>query len=111
MLTYDGPYLIHCYAGIDRTGFISALLEALMGANLDEIAADYLLSYKTDKNYVKGSRQYQKDSLVILDLLNKMNNGITVTDSNIQKAAEDYLALRIKLSTNEINALKMKLSI
>jgi protein tyrosine/serine phosphatase len=111
MLTHDGPYLIHCYAGIDRTGFVSALLEALMGANLDEIVADYLLSYKVNKKYVKGNRQYQQDSLVILELLTKMNKGIPVTNSIIQMAAEDYLELSIKLSPNEINALKSKLSV
>jgi protein tyrosine/serine phosphatase len=111
ILTHDGPYLIHCYAGIDRTGFVSALLEALMGANLDEIIADYLLSHKIEKNYVKESRQYQKDSLVILELLAKMNNGIPVTDSTIQKAAEDYIALKIKLPPDKINALKIKLSV
>jgi len=33
----EGPYLIHCFAGVDRTGFVSALLEALMGASLNDI--------------------------------------------------------------------------
>jgi protein tyrosine/serine phosphatase len=111
MLIHDGPYLIHCYAGIDRTGFVSALLEALMGANLDEIVADYLLAHKVNKKYAKDSKQYHKDSLVILELLTKMNKGIPVTNNTIQRAAEDYLALSIKLFPDEINALKIELSV
>jgi len=46
----EGPWLIHCYAGIDRTGFVSIVLEALMGASVDEIAADYLASSGTFLN-------------------------------------------------------------
>ena len=33
----EGPYLIHCNEGKDRTGFAVALLEALMGADINEI--------------------------------------------------------------------------
>jgi protein tyrosine/serine phosphatase len=34
MITHKGPYFIHCFAGVDRTGFVIALMEAFMGANL-----------------------------------------------------------------------------
>ena len=43
--SHEGPYLIHCNEGKDRTGFVIALLEALMGADADEIAADYMLTF------------------------------------------------------------------
>jgi protein tyrosine/serine phosphatase len=45
LISHDGPYLIHCSAGIDRTGFVAAIIEALLGAGVDEIRYDYLLSY------------------------------------------------------------------
>jgi protein tyrosine/serine phosphatase len=44
MLNRPGPYLIHCYAGVDRTGFMAIVLEALMGASLHDIIDDYLKS-------------------------------------------------------------------
>jgi len=40
----DGPVLIHCAAGKDRTGLLAALTHALFGVHPDDIVADYLLS-------------------------------------------------------------------
>ena len=34
MIEHEGPYLLHCTYGMDRTGFMIAVLEALMGATL-----------------------------------------------------------------------------
>jgi protein-tyrosine phosphatase len=38
------PILIHCQAGKDRTGVLSALLQMIAGAGRDEIIKDYLAS-------------------------------------------------------------------
>lgn len=40
----DGPVLIHCAAGKDRTGLLAALTHHLLGVNHDDIVADYLLT-------------------------------------------------------------------
>ncbi|TVY76129.1 Tyrosine-protein phosphatase, partial [Lachnellula suecica] len=40
----DGGVLFHCTAGKDRTGILSALIMALMGASKDQIAEDYALT-------------------------------------------------------------------
>jgi protein tyrosine/serine phosphatase len=40
----DGPVLIHCAAGKDRTGILAALTHHLAGVHPDDIAADYLLT-------------------------------------------------------------------
>ena len=40
----DGPVLIHCTAGKDRTGLLAALTHKILGAHADDIAADYLLT-------------------------------------------------------------------
>ncbi len=42
---FDGPYLIHCTEGKDRTGFVCMLVEMLAGASYEEIVADYMLTY------------------------------------------------------------------
>jgi protein-tyrosine phosphatase len=44
LATRDGPTLIHCLAGKDRTGLAVALLHALLGVHADDIMADYLLT-------------------------------------------------------------------
>lgn len=40
----DGPVLIHCAAGKDRTGILAALTLRLAGAHPDDILEDYLLT-------------------------------------------------------------------
>ena len=45
MMNHDGPYLIQCSYGRDRTGLLCAVLEALCGASYEEIVDDYMLSF------------------------------------------------------------------
>lgn len=40
----DGPVLVHCAAGKDRTGIGVALVLRLLGVGRDEVLADYLLT-------------------------------------------------------------------
>jgi len=40
----DGPSLLHCLAGKDRTGVAAALVHDLLGVHGDDIMADYLLT-------------------------------------------------------------------
>lgn len=42
--TLDGPVLIHCTAGKDRTGLLAALTHHVLGVGPDDIIADYLLT-------------------------------------------------------------------
>jgi protein-tyrosine phosphatase len=44
LLAYEGPALIHCSAGKDRTGFGAALILSLLGVPRDTIMDDYLLT-------------------------------------------------------------------
>ena len=46
MIAHMGPYLIQCRAGLDRTGFLCCVLEALMGADKTEITDDYMRSFE-----------------------------------------------------------------
>ena len=45
MTGMEGPYLIQCSLGRDRTGVLAALLEALCDASYTEIVEDYMISY------------------------------------------------------------------
>ena len=40
----EGPVLIHCAAGKDRTGMLAALTHHLLGVHPDDMIADYLLT-------------------------------------------------------------------
>ncbi len=40
----DGPILIHCAAGKDRTGLLAALTHSLLGVDEDDIFEDFLLT-------------------------------------------------------------------
>ena len=44
LATRDGPSLLHCLAGKDRTGLAVALLHGLLGVHADDVMADYLLT-------------------------------------------------------------------
>ncbi len=44
IIGHEPPYLIHCNEGKDRCGFVSMVLEALAGANLEEIRRDYMIT-------------------------------------------------------------------
>jgi len=110
LITHDGPYLIHCNAGIDRTGFAAAILELLFGASIDEVIYDYLLSYgkefadAKDKeiNFITGRNIYGQIN-AILD--GKINDSY-----NLQANIEKYFLGKIGLTKEELEALKEKLT-
>ena len=67
----DGPYLVHCTEGKDRTGFVCVLLEALCGATFEEIRTDYMITYD---NYYELNREKDptKYDFVVENLLSPM---------------------------------------
>lgn len=44
LATTDGPSLVHCFAGKDRTGVAVALVHSALGVHRDDILHDYLLT-------------------------------------------------------------------
>jgi protein tyrosine/serine phosphatase len=109
MITHEGPYLIHCFAGVDRTGFVSALLEALMGACLKEICKNYLSASSVDNNSICRIDIYRKMKN-FLSQIKKMAHGENLSSINIQNAAERYLLKNVWFSQEEISKLKNILS-
>jgi len=105
MIAHEGPYLIHCFAGVDRTGFAAALLEALMGASLKEICREYLSAFPNDDS-VSYRLEYYRKMKNFLGQLKKMAHGENITRINIQNAAERYVLRNIGLSQDEIAKLK-----
>ena len=119
MIEHEGPYLLHCTYGMDRTGFSIAVLEALMGATAAEIKADYA---KTFINYCSvvdnvqvALTQDQVDLLKDIIAMNLRNSyhtvGVDISDfDNVDLAAatEKYL-VALGMDQAEVDALKNRL--
>lgn len=71
------PLVFHCRAGKDRTGFISALIQKLLGVNYDHIIHDYLLSNNFFRKNMK--KYFRVMKIVSLGLLNTSNFDFIVT--------------------------------
>lgn len=63
LMEHNGPYLLQCRAGLDRTGFVCCLLEALAGAEQKEITDDYMLSYECLCGVTKETNREKYDFL------------------------------------------------
>ena len=110
----EGPWLIHCHAGVDRTGIVSIILEALMGATIDDITNDYHKSFNSKYDSSIYGEENKKDphyeKFIVMRLLSVMGNTKPINDQNSQVIAENYLRNTIGLSTEEVVLLKRKLS-
>jgi protein tyrosine/serine phosphatase len=82
----DGPVLIHCAAGKDRTGVLAALTHRLAGVAEDDIVSDYLLTNNPERMAARAPMVAQ----VIQE-----TTGRTPTDAAIRAAIgveAEYLA-------------------
>ena len=106
----DGPYLVHCTEGKDRAGFVSAVLECLMGATADEVTADYMVTYFNYYGVQPGTEQYEIIAGANIRKTLATAFGIESLDgADLAKAAEEYL-LGIGLTQQEIDALRAALA-
>ena len=106
----EGPILLHCNEGKDRAGFVSALLECLMGASIDEVIEDYMETYFNYYGVEKGTEKY--DAVVDSNIIQVLNTNFKVSDvraSALAAEAETYMIEDLGLSAEEVAALKTKL--
>jgi len=103
-----GVYAVHCTEGKDRAGFVSALIESLMGASKDEVIADYMTTYFNYYGIEKGTAKY--DAIANSNIVKSLKTafGIESLDTDLAKEAAEYLA-QIGLSDSEIASLKANL--
>ena len=104
----DGPYLIHCKEGKDRTGVLCAVLECFAGASAEEVGRDYMLTYRNYYGIEPGDPSYD----IILRNLDRTLSGLLETDgidsAQLGDRAARYL-LSIGLTEAQLDALKAKL--
>jgi len=114
MLDNDGPYLIHCTEGKDRVGFIFALLEALMGATVEEIVEDYMITYENyffvEKDSVAYERFADRNVLLMLRFIAGLEKDADLDDVDLADAANGYLLDVVGLTQAQIDALTAILS-
>ena len=109
MISHEGPYLIHCNEGKDRTGFAAAILECLMGANADEIVKDYMVTYYNFYFIQEGDEQYDRIASGNIETTLKKAFGVSsLENTDLQACAEVYLK-GIGMSAEEISSLKENL--
>ena len=111
MAGHEGPYLIHCTEGKDRTGFVSAVLECLMGASADEVIADYMVTFYNYYGVQPGTGQY--DIIAgsnICKILAAAFGTADIREADLKAEAEEYL-LEIGLSAEEIARIRDHLGV
>lgn len=110
----ETPFLIHCTEGRDRAGFAAMILEALMGASAEEIAADYLTSYVNYYHLDPAADAGKMDMIAekhVREMLRSvagLEKGADLTGTDLAAAAENYL-LSHGMAPDAIETLKEKL--
>ena len=109
----DGPYLIHCTEGKDRTGFVCMLAEALAGADYASIRDDYMLTY--DNYYrINEEKDPAKYQTILETNLNAMirfvvnDDSVDYRNTDLSGYARAYL-MKAGMSGEQIDAFLKKL--
>ena len=114
MAEKEGPYLIHCTEGKDRTGFVCMLIEALAGATYEEIVGDYMITY--DNYYqINETLDRARYDVIVENVLDPMisamvgDDSVNVKTADLSRYAEKFL-LDAGMTASELTALKDRLS-
>ena len=102
----DGPYLIHCNEGKDRTGILCALMEFLVGESMEEVVQDYMLSYRNFYKIQPGDENY--DTIVNTNLkktLCKICQIDNIETADMQKEAEEYF-ISIGITKEQLDTIR-----
>ena len=96
MIEKDGPYLIHCTEGKDRTGFVCMLLAALGGASYQEIVDDYMITYDNYYEITEAKDKAKYDVILEKNLIAMMkvvagDESIDLKTADLSACAKAYL--------------------
>ena len=105
---------MHCTEGKDRAGFTVMLLGALMGADLEEIIDDYMISFYNYYGIDKETQPERYETVLNTNLLAMLYHvmGVNTYEElekvNLETAVTKYL-LEAGMSEQDILTLKEKL--
>lgn len=110
----EPPYSVHCTEGKDRAGFVTMLIGALMGATLDEIIDDYMISFYNYFGIDKETQPERYDAVLnnnliaILLHVTGAESAEALKSVNLESAVTAYL-VNHGMSETDITTLKNKL--
>ena len=96
MIEHPGVFEVNCIFGRDRTGFVIAVLEGLMGATYDEICDDYVETYR-NYNQEYGNYEpieYRDQVMAESNIVPQLEYAYGIDDlktADISAATEEYL--------------------
>lgn len=105
----EGPYLVHCDEGKDRAGYMSAIIECMMGATADEVVKDYMITYYNYYNVGENDERY--DTIKAKNIENTLESTFDVDSiygKDLKKECEEFL-ISIGLTNSDIEAAQYKL--
>ncbi len=111
----EGPYLIHCVEGKDRTGFVCMLLEGLAAASYEEIVDDYMLTYENYYGITKETEPTKYETIkarninAMLLYVTRVENVEELKTANLNEKIGKYLE-SIGMERNDIDALTYRLT-
>lgn len=115
VLENDGPYLIHCLEGKDRTGFVAMLIEALCNADYEELLSDYMITYDNYYHINQTDKKKQYDAIVdikfndMVCFLAGVDSVEEIKNVDLQTKAAEYL-MSGGMTENEIARLINRLT-
>ena len=105
----EGVYMVHCTEGKDRAGFVSALLECLMGYSYEEVVADYMVTYYNYYGVEPGTEKYT--AIANSNIIKSLQNAFGVEDlskADLAVEAVEYIS-SLGLTDAEIAQLVLNL--
>lgn len=81
-----GPAIVHCTAGKDRTGWVSALLQLLAGVREEDVVADYLLTRERSAEFIAVVREYVRTEMP--EQLEAIEVLMGVEESNLRRSLD-----------------------
>lgn len=81
-----GPAIVHCTAGKDRTGWISAVLQMLAGVGEEDVVADYMLTREQSVEFVSAIRAYVEAEMP--DRLEAISVLVDVEEANLRRSLD-----------------------
>ena len=109
MTKHDGPIVVHCAEGKDRTGFVCAVIMSLANVPYGEIIEDYMETYECYYHITYESNPKKYDAILdnIHDFLYSMSHAdrdVPLSDIDLKQTAITYLQ-EGGLTEDEINSI------
>lgn len=110
MTNHEGPVLVHCVEGKDRTGFVCTLMLALSDATADEIIDDYMITYDNYYGVTKEEKPDKYEAILgnVYDFfycLCDVEKGTDIYSLDLKAGAENYLRMG-GLNDSQINRIE-----